>query len=1197
LKKIVAYVVAVLLILLGLALALPGMIDWNQYKPMLVEAIDTATGHKVQIGGQVSLQIVPHPALVAEDVALLAPAQEGDAEAQVFLSMRRFSANLAFFPLLTGRTEVSSLGIGGLNLDLRRFADGSANWDFLVKPGAGAGDAEDLQLHSVEVTDSRIHLIDAVSGRDDLIEDLNAEFSARTAVGPYRAEGSFMRAGYDFQFMLNTGRIETARSFPATIRLGTKNQTTKNQSAEFQGTVVIDGAASAASGNMEASGSDLGQFLEAVLSLVGVEPPTGINLSKTFEVKTPLVLTRARMTARPFEARLNGTGATGELIYVPDQGGRVELKADLNTLKLDEWLVSSSADQNGASTGFNTEMGVKLDVKLGALEYRRGVARQLSLIGELDKGAGRVGRLSGVFPGGSELALRGDIDLSGKVPSFKGPAQLTSDNLRTLLDWLGVGTSDIAEGRLAAFSFEGDLVYSADEVAARDIRGQLDSTLFRGTLARVGLTSAPRWDVDVAVSRLDMDRYFPAPDTPMTSLSELLSAPLAELAGNQGSFKLNADELSGRGVDAKELRVFLRVADGDLRIHRLRAASIAGLGIDIEGAVNQLAGAPQMAVNAEVKADNLAAFYRWLGSEPSVDVFKLGQFSYTGHFGGTLDAPTLKGSGQLAGAGYRLEGMPGYLTGGDGEYRFDVSAQHPNHRDLLRTLEVGLELSGAGEPVDMAGVVTGSKARVVFAGTLGALGGQAAIDGEMNLVEKLKPFDVRLSVNHAAFPKLVKVFNWNLNPVSNIGGVDMIARATGQQNKYDLDVQELAIGSTQMSGAISVDQTGARPNLTGQIVFADVAVHDFVPPDPAGADAAKRAGGKRWSTANFDLSLARAWDVSLDISAKALAYQTWRYTAPKFLLALKSGQLKISQFTGALFGGRVTGALDVDLSGTPKGTMHLAMEDTQIDQLLEASAAIKPVTGLLGMSIETSFQGDSQYALVSTLAGRVELWARNGLIRGLDVPRLAGRMGRLQRLPDFVGLVGSALSGGQTPYGNIRTILTGEKGVFSTRRIDADIAGADVRGRMDIRLPPWTLTASGQLQLKPGDEIDSASLPPIGVDIDGDIDDPVIYYRTERLKTHMAGVFSKALLEQVSGQGTALDVLTGVLPNPLATQPDVQLDENGQPIPVQTEPTPSIPEASATTNPGAAVMQGIFSLIRQARPKPEEPPKDPDNNN
>ncbi|MCH8189211.1 MAG: AsmA family protein, partial [Proteobacteria bacterium] len=127
-KKVFFSVVVLLVLLIGAAFAVPGFIDGNAYKSRIISLAESATGRSLAISGDVSLRLLPSPALSVEGVRL---ANVADAATAEMLSLESVQVQVALWPLLRGKVEVRSVRLVEPVIELEILADGTANWGFI----------------------------------------------------------------------------------------------------------------------------------------------------------------------------------------------------------------------------------------------------------------------------------------------------------------------------------------------------------------------------------------------------------------------------------------------------------------------------------------------------------------------------------------------------------------------------------------------------------------------------------------------------------------------------------------------------------------------------------------------------------------------------------------------------------------------------------------------------------------------------------------------------------------------------------------------------------------------------------------------------------------------------------------------------------------------------------------------------------
>ena len=67
-KRFFIGVAGVLVVFAAAVLIAPSLVDWNRYKTRIAGKIESAIGRGVVIGGDLSIALLPRPALVVEDL-------------------------------------------------------------------------------------------------------------------------------------------------------------------------------------------------------------------------------------------------------------------------------------------------------------------------------------------------------------------------------------------------------------------------------------------------------------------------------------------------------------------------------------------------------------------------------------------------------------------------------------------------------------------------------------------------------------------------------------------------------------------------------------------------------------------------------------------------------------------------------------------------------------------------------------------------------------------------------------------------------------------------------------------------------------------------------------------------------------------------------------------------------------------------
>lgn len=176
----IAWLFAVLLVIVaGVAVFLLSF-DANRYKPDIVTLVQQQTGRTLVIDGDISLSVYPDIALKVERVKL---GNGPDFKNKSFAEAQSARIAVQLLPLLNQELRVNEVTLQGLNLYLQRDKNSKTNWSDLFPENSaqqndGVGQViarllGNFMVAGVSVEDSAIHWIDEQSGQNMTIAPLN----------------------------------------------------------------------------------------------------------------------------------------------------------------------------------------------------------------------------------------------------------------------------------------------------------------------------------------------------------------------------------------------------------------------------------------------------------------------------------------------------------------------------------------------------------------------------------------------------------------------------------------------------------------------------------------------------------------------------------------------------------------------------------------------------------------------------------------------------------------------------------------------------------------------------------------------------------------------------------------------------------------------------------------------------------------
>ncbi len=167
-------VFVLVVLLVGLIIILPMVIDPNDYKSEISEAVTSATGRDIRLDGKISWSLFPSVALKFEDVSLSnASGFKGD-----MFEADQLAASVRLLPLLKKNIQVGQVTLikPVINLQTNKF--GVNNWDDLLEGQASTNTTEansniDLQVRGIAINSGTLSYVDEQGPSHIQLKDLN----------------------------------------------------------------------------------------------------------------------------------------------------------------------------------------------------------------------------------------------------------------------------------------------------------------------------------------------------------------------------------------------------------------------------------------------------------------------------------------------------------------------------------------------------------------------------------------------------------------------------------------------------------------------------------------------------------------------------------------------------------------------------------------------------------------------------------------------------------------------------------------------------------------------------------------------------------------------------------------------------------------------------------------------------------------
>ncbi len=226
--KIVFGLVGALLLLIIAAVGATLFIDPNDYRDTIATKVQEQTGRKLNIEGEINLSLFPWLGLELGAMEL------GNAKGFGKKPMARIGAaeaRVKLLPLLKLQTEIDTVVLRGLELNLKRRANGVSNWDDLVKGEAAVAVEEQEPAGTTADPQKLDQLLGALAIGGIIIEDANVSWVDK------QKKQSFSLKNFNF----SSGEIRIGEAIP--LKLSTRLDSSAPQlkgTLEFIGDVTAD---------------------------------------------------------------------------------------------------------------------------------------------------------------------------------------------------------------------------------------------------------------------------------------------------------------------------------------------------------------------------------------------------------------------------------------------------------------------------------------------------------------------------------------------------------------------------------------------------------------------------------------------------------------------------------------------------------------------------------------------------------------------------------------------------------------------------------------------------------------------------------------------------------------------------------------------------------------------------------------------
>ncbi len=1100
--------------LFGALLVAPNFINWNEYRDVIAENVYDVTGLNFEIRGNINLGILPSPGLLINDVHVANI--EGAATADT-LTVKTLEVRIALIPLLTRQIRINTVKLVKPILNIEILSDGRNNMK-IGAPEISVAKASDIKdfknsdptykffrplfdklgvgpleisVDDFFVQSGSITYRDNAKGQMEKIEDLNGRFSLASVLGPVESSGRAIIRGVPISYSLATGSILQNRTLPFNFLF---KSIRGDSNLRFSGALTQIDKDPKIKGKLNFNSKNLARLISSVDGIPYL--PDGLN--RTFSVMTSVAASTKGGTFSDMILKLDDNQGTGKISFQRGKKIDLNIKFAVNKLDIDSLLnpavikvksnntkvvngTRKSTNNNfslieniAMTSSFGPQISLKsltkgivatFDLSFEAIIYNKAVVRQVKLNANLEDQEITISQASALLPGSTDVGLQGIIfdKMKTKLPQFEGTADLTTNNLRALLNWIGVDVPGVPGDRLRKLALSGKILADVKKLLFNSILAQIDGTKIKGAVSMM-LNKRPLVDISLAISQLNLDGYLLGKDSKKFNLKVLTirkvnsgTAPdkikKTNITGSSSVFSIlkkfdanldfKLDELVVDNLPIKKIILRAKLRNSRLTLSNLQVASAAGLsarlsgnildGKNINGIVDPIFDNFQFVIRGK----NLARTLNLLEIKLLVPINKIGAMKLSGTLKGKLKALDTLAELSLFGGRFTFNGQIETLSPVS-SVRGKFSVFHPSLSKLVRRLGGNyqprkIQIGG----VNVRGVVEGNPAKMNFSSLSGKVG-DIKINGIVttDLTGKIPWIDADLKTSTIVIDYLLP----------------------GQQTAF--------INKPFLRSRNFVNQRWVVDPRIIPVSYSSLSRKNDNRPFVVAAAITNIAAGAPWTNKAINISFLKHFSADVKLRSKSLQFNGYHIDNVDLAAMITDGVIDIKRLTGKAY----DGVIEVNAQfGAAKGFNRFNTRFKAINintgKFLNSLGTRGFRKGALDMVGEFSAHGRSTFELVNKLDGRGTI-----SVRGLDITSsaekgsvMSGFAGFFLSLKKFSGTVlGKKIISNRT---NFNTSFSAAEGVvrFKDMTIKTGLGNGVAKGL--VNLPNWQINTDGEIKL------------------------------------------------------------------------------------------------------------------------------------
>ena len=1096
--------------MLTAALVLPYFVDWTSYRADFEREASRILGREVKVEGSVSARLLPFPSVTFADVVVagVEPGEEA-------MTVETFSMDAELAPFMRGELHIFDMRLVRPSATIAVAEDGTVDWS--VRPSSPV-DASNISLEKLTITEGRVDVRHAASGRTHSLTEINADVSARALTGPWRMDGSLRLDGMRTALSASTGSADADGRMRLRIAAVPERYPI---SLETDGSVRIADSGLHYTGEFKLNAA---ARQAADQRDTGEAPPPAYRVTGDFDFDhEALDVETFRFATGSLEDPYT---AEGSARFALGAEPRFDIIADGAQIRFEDAAGAESAagiDLEHRLTALHEflldmprpQIPGRIAVKLPAIVAGDTTIRDVHLSAEPSETGWAVGSLGATLPGRATLEASGDLVVGDEL-DFEGSLLLAVGQPSGFAAWLAKDV-DEAVRRLPAAGFSADVKLNRERQLFRDLELVLGDAKFRGeidSLTPVG--QKPSMTLRLDGDRLDVEG--------MTAFASLFVSDggRTRLADRDLTFEIEAGPVTAAGMTAETLDTALRLRDGRLEIDRLSVGGLAGANISATGSIKDLETDPAGNLDATVIAADLEPLAAALAERFPESRIASEVARRAASFPGLLEDASIRVVASSAASGDGTNGLALSATGEAGGTGFSLTASARDLRQALERMPMALELTArnddaqalyahVGLPVLPLGMVGAGEASLRFNG-VPEEGGPTRIAFTGDGLELVFEGQAGTGEKGLSASGDLTVKAQDLEPWLVTGGIVLPGGALGlpvnASAKLDVDGGVFVLSGiggdfagSRVSGDVNAQMRDGLPHLTGSLGLQSFDLASVA--ELATGAAALEGDGENWPSAPFAQRVATPFTAELELAVERL-HAGWLAQADDARMTLRVGTdgVALSDARARVYGGTISGLLDFkNDGGTGLLSGQLKLGGARIASILGETG----LDGAADLTATLTASGKSVDAVISALAGSGTVTVSDLAVDGIAPQVFDALLAQADRIgPEIDAAAVAGFATEMVRQGTFRAdraelAFTVANGAVRAPPLRLETDEAMLAGEVRADIGAQTVGAEATLTFNPGVEALVGSDPAVRFVAAGPLDDIGVLVDTEPL--------------------------------------------------------------------------------------------------